>query len=109
MGKGAEALRGRRNAPSREQRRGALLEGPPAEPVIHRHGLAHLSPDREDWVERGHRILQDHAHLATAETLHLLLALRQEVLAVEEHGPAHDASGGPGHQPHDAETGHALA
>ena len=92
-----------------EQRRRALRERAAAEPVVRGDRLAHLHADREHRVQRAHRVLQDHGDLAAADALHLALALREEIVAVEQDLAADDARRRPRREPHQAQARHALA
>ena len=72
-------------------------------------GLDHLLLDRQHGVEAGHRVLEDHGDLATAQVAHLGLAVGQQVLTVEADRAALDAPGRLGQQAHEGQAGHALA
>src|SRR5262249_27861816 len=63
---------------------------------------------REQRVQRRHRILKDHGDAPAADAAQLTLALLRQVLALERHTAAHDASG-PRQEPDDRETGGGLA
>src|SRR2546428_5177068 len=107
--KRAQPRGGRGDAHGGQQLRRARGDGAAAQAVVHREGLAYLHADGEDRIERGHRVLQDHRDLAPADLLHLGLALRQQILAVEANLAAHDARGRPRHEADDAQARHALA
>ncbi len=81
----------------------------PRSPWYERDRFAHLHADGEHGVQRAHRVLQDHRHLAAADPLHLALGLGEEILAVQQDLATQDACGRPRHQPDDAEARHALA
>ena len=75
---------------------------------VDEQGLHHLLADREDRVERGHRLLEDHRDVAAADLAHLLGREREQVAPVEgdaalRHPP------GLGEQAHDRERGDRLA
>ena len=70
--------------------------------------LADLVADREQRVQRGHRVLQDHRDPPAAHLLHLLIGFLQQILALEHHPAADDARGGRQHA-HDGESEGALA
>src|SRR5215813_376962 len=55
--------------------------------------LGQLAPHREDGVERGHRLLENHADLPAADVTHLGVGKAQQVAALEEDLTAHDATG----------------
>jgi len=83
MREGTEPLHGRRDTYGGEQRGRTLAEGLAPQAVVHGHWLAHLAADGKDGIERGHRVLEDHAHLAPAELLHLaLVALKQRDVTI---------------------------
>src|SRR5215471_10550594 len=58
-----EATRGRRNLRHLQQFEGAMSRLALREPLVAHYGLDDLSADREDRVERGHRLLEDHRYL----------------------------------------------
>jgi hypothetical protein len=47
-----------------------------------------LLADREERVERRHRLLEDHRDVRAANAAHLLLGLLQQIVAVEQDAPA---------------------
>ena len=51
-----------------------------------------LEPDGQDRVERGHRLLEDHADLPAANAADFFLAQRQKIAAVEADAAADDAA-----------------
>ena len=68
-----------------------------------------LQADREDRIQRGHRLLKDHRDVATANLAHLLVVEVEQGSAVE-HDPAfRDFPGKPWQQPHDRERRYRLA
>ena len=82
-----------RDAQSTQHVRGSLGHAGTAAPVQAEH-FRDLVPDREDGVQCRHRILQDQCDVTAAEAAHLMLRFREQVLAAEQHPPAHDAGGG---------------
>jgi hypothetical protein len=50
-------------------------------------GLPDLPADRQDRVQGGHRILEDHRDLAAANTPKRTVALVDQILALEYGGP----------------------
>jgi hypothetical protein len=58
---------------------------------MHAERLADLVADREQRIERGHRVLQDHGDALAAHAAHLGIRLVEQVLALEHHPPADDA------------------
>src|ERR1700677_3665271 len=73
---------------------------------MHDDGFGDLLAHRIERVERRHRLLEDHRDGRAAQTAHLALALRQQVLAVKADRPAHLRVA---QQPKDRQCGHALA
>ncbi len=71
--------------------------------------LADLRADRQDRIERRHRLLEDHRDLVAAHKPHRLVVETQQVAAAERHGTADDAAGWLRDQAHDGERRHALA
>ena len=70
--------------------------------------LGDLATDRHRRVERGHRVLEDHADVVAADLADLLLADRHEVAAVQSDLAAGDEPA-PRQQAHDRHRGHRLA
>src|SRR5262245_46390203 len=99
----AHAPLGRRDPDGAEQALHALAQRAAAQVLVEERGLRHLPEDREERVQRGHRVLQDDGDPAAADPAKLALALARQVLALEEDAPAHDP-GGPGQEPHDRQT-----
>jgi hypothetical protein len=71
--------------------------------------LGQLAAHREHGVERGHRLLEDHADLAAAHPPHLVFGELEKVATLEENLAVQDAAGGRRHEAHDAERTHRLA
>src|SRR6185437_511364 len=71
--------------------------------------LGELVADREDRVERGHRLLEDHADAGAAQPPHRALVERQKILAGEAYAAGGDARRRLGQKPHDRQGGDALA
>src|SRR5262249_6508535 len=99
-----------RDAYFREQLDGAAAQRAAGEPEMLAQHLADLEADREDRVERRHRLLEDHADLLAAHALHLIAPYREEVAAAIENA----ARGCDGRvflrqQAHDRERAHGLA
>ena len=65
------------------------------------YGLGDLIAAGEDRIERGHRLLEDHAHLVASDVAHVGVALGEQVLAVEQDLAGDDPAGALD-QPHDA-------
>jgi hypothetical protein len=72
------------------------------------HGLADLVPDREDGVQRCHRLLENHRDLSAAHLPHLPLRPPQEIFAAIPDLTRHDATGGT-HQSQNGKRRDALA
>ena len=99
----AHPLLGERNAhqPQHVDRLGqgvALIE---LEVQLYR--LADLVADREDRIERGHRVLEDHRDVVAANLPHLGLALLQKILTAQLDRTPFDAAGRHRNQAHDRE------
>jgi hypothetical protein len=69
--------------------------------------LGNLTPDREARVQRGHRILEDHADAIAAQDPHLLVRQTDEVASLEPDRAAH--VGGSREQAHQGERERRLA
>ena len=72
-------------------------------------GLGDLLADREERVQRGHRLLEDHRDVVAADRLHLGSVSAEQVAAVEADRAADDAARRVGDQAQDRQRGHALA
>src|SRR5215510_11209028 len=104
----AHAPLGRRDPHGAEQALHALAQRAAAQVLMEERGLRHLSEDREERVQRRHRVLQDDGDPAAADPPELALALLRQVLALEENRAAHDARGAR-QQAHDREARGGLA
>ena len=71
--------------------------------------LHDLLPDRQDRIERGHRLLEDHGDVAPAHRAHVVVGELEQVATLEQDAAGGDAGRVPGQQPHDGERGHRLA
>ena len=71
------------------------------------HRLGHLVADGPQRIERGHRLLEDHAHVMAAQPAHLGLAPLQQLRAVEPDRPARLRP--VRQQTHHGQRGHRLA
>ena len=71
--------------------------------------LFDLKADREDRVQRGHRLLEDHRDVAAADFAHLLVVEIEQRAAVEYDAAFRDFRGQARQQPHDRERGHRFA
>src|SRR5207302_2994129 len=104
----AHAPLGRRDPDRAEQALDALAQGATPQMLVEERGLRHLAEDREERVQRRHRVLEDDRDPAAADPSELALALARQVRALEEDAPAHDAAG-PRQEPDDREAGGRLA
>src|SRR5712691_11288274 len=86
----------------------ALAQRAAPQVLVEERGLRHLPPDREERVQRRHRVLEDHGDLSAPDPAQLALALARQILALEDDAPAHDA-GGPRQEPDDREARRRLA
>ena len=80
-----------------------------ARPAMQTECLADLEADRKGRVERGHRLLEDHADPVAAYVPHRPLVERQEVRALEPDAPALDLSRRRRQEAHDRPRRDALA
>ena len=71
--------------------------------------LGQLAPDRENRVQRGHRLLIDHGDLLAADVADLGVGQLQQVLTVEDDLAADDLAGRVRDQAHDRQGADALA
>jgi hypothetical protein len=76
--------------------------------LVEERRFRHLPEDREERVQRGHRVLEDHGDPAAADAPQLALALPRQILALEEDTASDDAAGA-GQKPDDGETRRRLA
>ena len=83
--------------------RGALLHT-----AVDLEHLGDLLADVPDRVQRGLRLLEDHADPVAADPLHVLVGQLEQIQIVEHHLARLDAAR-IGHEPHDRQAGHALA
>ena len=74
--------RGHAHAP--EQADGALMGGPPTELAMGPHALDDLLGDALDGIERGHRVLEDHADRAAAQPPELATTQMGNVATAED-------------------------
>src|SRR5713101_4580948 len=58
--------------------------------LVRAQRLGDLVAHREERVERGHRVLEDHGHALAPDGAHLSIGLVEEVLALEVDGPGPD-------------------
>ena len=80
-----------------------------ADVLVEPHRLGDLLADREDRVQRGHRLLEDHRDVVAADLRHRVLVERREVLAVEDDVRAGLDAAGRVDELHDRERGDGLA
>jgi hypothetical protein len=59
-------------------------------PFVNPDRLGHLVADREQRVQRGHRVLQDHGDPLASDMAHLGVGFLNEILAFEHHLAADD-------------------
>ena len=76
--------------------------------LMHPDRLGDLVADREQRVQRGHRVLQDHRDALAAHMPHLLVGFEDEIFALEQHLAADDP-GGRRQDAHDRQGQRALA
>jgi hypothetical protein len=76
-----------------QQSDGTLPRAGAAGAFVHADRLADLIADREQRVQRGHRVLQDHGDALAADAAHLAIGFIEQVVALEHHPPADDPRG----------------
>jgi len=64
------------------------------EAAVQRKGLGDLAADRQNGIERGHRLLENHRDLVAAHLAHLRLGQAEQVAPLERDPPRHGTSGG---------------
>src|SRR5262245_3307395 len=104
----AHPLLGRWDPDSLQQVLHARPQRPAPKLLMEERGLGDLPKDREERVQRCHRILEDHGDPPPAHAAQLALTLARQLFALEAHAAAHDA-GGPRQEADDRETGRRLA
>ena len=95
--------------PPAEPPSAAASRGRAAAALVRQDRVHELLPHREDRVQVGHRVLEDHRDLHPAEGAEPRLAGRDQVLAAVEDAPGGDAGRRGGQQAEDALRGHRLA
>jgi len=76
---------------------------------VREDALHDLLADRVHRIERSHRLLEDHRHLAAAQAAALVGRESEDVAALEQDRLGLDLARWTRHQAHDRERGHALA
>ena len=109
VGVALEALTRVRDADELEHLDGPLLGGLVLDLFMGEDRLDELFADRDDRVERGHRVLEDHGDLAAAQVPHLIVGQLDEVDAAEEDLAAGDPAGRLRQETQQGQRGHALA
>jgi hypothetical protein len=71
----------------------------PADPFMEDDPFGDLLSDREDRIERGHRLLKDHRDPVSPYFPHLFFGKGQKVFPLEEDPASDDLSGRIGYQP----------
>ena len=92
-----------------QQVRGRPQRGAPARRAVHVQRLADLHADREDRVERRHRLLEDHRDPIAAHRPHGFGVETKQVLPFEQHLARHDAPRRVRYQAQQRQRRHALA
>ena len=87
---------------------GRLARGFPRKTTMKTQRLGYLLADREDGIQRGHRILKDHRDVVTTYCAHLGIRQLHQIAVFEQHLAAHDFSRRR-NQTHDRQRGHRLA
>src|SRR5207245_3395143 len=81
----------------------------PAHGEVEFKGLGKLALDRENRVERGHRLLIDHGNLLATDAPDLGIGQLEQVLTIEDDLPAHRLARRLSNQAHDGQSAHTLA
>ena len=55
--------------------------------------FAELFLDGVQWVQRGHRLLEDHRDIAASHAADIFIREGQQVIALQQNPPANDAAG----------------
>ena len=92
-----------------EELEGARARLLPAQAAVDEQHLADLALDRVQRVERGHRLLEDHADAAAADGAQEAVVAADQLLAVEADAPGRVRRQGIGQQLQDRQRGHRLA
>src|SRR5699024_2807621 len=79
-----------------------------AHPHMQLQRLTDLTVDRQHWVQRGHRVLEDHRDLVAANLADLLVTHLEDVFAFEHHLSIDDLAWRARDQPHNGHRGNAL-
>ena len=104
---GIEPLLRTRNAHERQQLQGARPRRALGHLAVGAQRFADLVPDPVERIERGHRLLEDHAEPAAAEAVQLARGEPQDLLAGHLHGAGGETVGG--EQAHNGHHRLALA
>jgi len=89
---GLQPLVGRRDTDSTERIARTVACGMARRRVVREDRLDHLRIDAEHWIQRGHRILENHRDPVAANPTHLFRGERSEVDAAEEDPSGDDAA-----------------
>ena len=81
----------------------------PRQSLVQRDRLADLAAHRQQRVERGHRLLEDHRDVVAADALHFAFAELQQIGAFKADCAADDPPRRVGDEAQDGQRGHALA
>src|SRR5262245_58690913 len=103
-----DAARGVGNADAIEHFDGPCQRGAPRNALMRRDGKAHLGFDRQDRIERGHRVLKDHRDRSAADFAKLAW-WETENIAAHEPNRARDDAPRRVHETKQGEAGDALA
>src|SRR5882672_11388441 len=80
----ANAPRRLGNADQRQHLDAAMAGLPLRQPFMQAKGFSDLAADRQDWIETGHRLLEDHADVFAAYGAHLDFGESEEVAVLEQ-------------------------
>src|SRR5688500_2909523 len=71
--------------------------------------LHQLLRDAHEWVQRRHRVLEDHPDPLAADRANLVVTQREQIAAIEHNLAAGDPAGWRRNKPHDGEIRDRLA
>ena len=104
-----KTLLGRRDTHRVQHLQGARTGLLPRERPVSHQALDDLFAYRESWIERGHRLLENHRHAVATQVLQLRLGQADQFAPFKPDGACGDAPRWVGDQTHDGERRYALA
>src|SRR5215472_18082894 len=86
-----------------------MVSFPFAQPLVQHQRLGDLPADAHDWIERGHRLLEDYGYLVATDGAQLRLLEPDKLATTEADAAANNAPRRRGDQAEDRKCAHALA